>query len=139
MYNKSILIGRLTASPELKRTQSGTSVTSFTLAVDRRFSGKDGDRKADFINCTAWRGTAEFTCKHFGKRDPLGVEGSIQTRSYEDKNGSKRTAVEVVAENVFFVGGKKSDAREPEEPEASMPLKGKDDFEEVESGDDLPF
>lgn len=139
MYNKAILIGRLTATPELKRTQAGTSVTSFTLAVDRRFSGKDGDRKADFINCTAWRGTAEFICKHFGKGDPLGVEGSIQTRSYEDKNGNKRTAVEVVAENVFFVGSKKSDAREPEEPEASMPPKGKDDFEEVKSGDDLPF
>lgn len=139
MYNKAILIGRLTVTPELKRTQAGTSVTSFTLAVDRRFSGKDGDRKADFINCTAWRGTAEFICKHFGKGDPLGVEGSIQTRSYEDKNGNKRTAVEVVAENVFFVGSKKSDAREPEEPEASMPPKGKDDFEEVESGDDLPF
>ena len=139
MYNKAILIGRLTATPELKRTQAGTSVTSFTLAVDRRFPGKDGDRKSDFINCTAWRGTAEFICKHFGKGDPLSVDGSIQARSYEDKNGNKRTAVEVVAENVFFVGGKKSDSREPEEPEASMPPNGKDDFEEVESGDDLPF
>ncbi|WP_274952459.1 single-stranded DNA-binding protein [Angelakisella massiliensis] len=135
MYNKAILIGRLTTNPEMKRTSSGVSVVSFTLAVDRRFSGKDGDRKADFINCTAWRGTAEFICKHFGKGDPLGVEGSIQTRSYEDKNGNKRTAVEVVAENVFFVGSKKSDAREPEEPEASMPPKGQDDFED----DDLPF
>ena len=138
MYNKAILIGRLTANPEMKRTQSGTSVTSFTLAVDRRYSS-GGERKADFINCVAWRQAAEFVCKYFSKGDPMGLDGSIQTRSYEDKNGNKRTAVEVVAENVFFVGSKKSDAREPEEPEASMPPKGKDDFEEVESGDDLPF
>ena len=140
MYNKAILIGRLTATPELKRTQAGTSVTSFTLAVDRRFSGKDGDRKADFINCTAWRGTAEFICKHFGKGDPLGVDGSIQTRSYEDKNGNKRTVTEVVVDNAFFVAGKaKSDSKEPDEPEVSMPANGNDDFQEVEPEGDLPF
>ena len=137
MYNKVVLIGRLIASPELKRTQSGVSVTSFTLAVDRRYSN-GGERKADFINCVCWQQTAEFVCKHFSKGDPMGVDGSIQTRRYEDKNGSKRTAVEVVAENVFFVG-KKSDSKEPDEPETSMPTNGNDDFQEVEPEGDLPF
>ena len=138
MYNKAILIGRLTASPELKRTQSGVSVTSFTLAVDRRYiSG--GERKADFINCVAWRQAAEFVCKYFAKGEPMGLDGNIQTRNYEDKNGNKRTAVEVVAENVFFVGGKKSDSKEPDEPEISMPTNGNDDFQEVEPEGDLPF
>lgn len=139
MYNKAILIGRLTATPELKRTQSGTSVTSFTMACDRRYS-KDGERKADFINCVVWRQAAEFVCKYFSKGDPIGLEGSIQTRSYEDKNGNKRTVTEVVVDNAFFVSGKaKSDSKEPDEPEVSMPANGNDDFQEVEPEGDLPF
>ena len=106
MFNKAILIGRLTADPELKQTQSGISVCSFSIAVDRRFSGRDSERKTDFINITSWRQQAEFVCRYFHKGDVIGIEGSIQTRNYEDKNGSKRTAVEVVTDNVFFTGSK---------------------------------
>lgn len=103
MFNKAILIGRITADPELKRTNTGISVVSFSLAVDRRFSGRDGERKADFINITAWRQQAEFVCKYFHpKATAMGVEGSIQTRNYEDKSGNKRTATEVVGRQHFL-------------------------------------
>lgn len=104
MFNRAILIGRLTADPELKQTQSGISVCSFSIAVDRRFSGRDSERKTDFINITSWRQQAEFVCRYFHKGDVIGVEGSIQTRNYEDKNGNKRTATEIVTDNVFFTG-----------------------------------
>lgn len=145
MFNKAILIGRLTADPELKQTGTGIHVTGFSIAVDRRFS-KDGERKADFINITAWRQQAEFVCKYFHKGDPIGIEGSIQTRNYEDKTGAKRTATEVVADNVFFVGGKGSNAggaqqRRPEMDAAPVAFSNgaASDFEEVETDDDLPF
>ena len=110
MFNKAILIGRLTADPELKQTQSGISVCSFSIAVDRRFSGRDSERKTDFINITSWRQQAEFVCRYFHKGDVIGVEGSIQTRNYEDKNGNKRTATEIVTDNVFFTGARSSNA-----------------------------
>ena len=108
MFNKAILIGRLTADPELKQTPNGISVCSFSIAVDRRFSGRDSERKTDFLNITSWRQQAEFVCRYFHKGDVIGVEGSIQTRNYEDKNGNKRTAVEVVADRAFFVDSKNS-------------------------------
>lgn len=108
MFNKAILIGRLTADPELKQTGSGTYVVNFQIAVDRRFKSQDGERKADFITIVCWRQQAEFVAKYFHKGDPIGIDGSIQTRNYEDRQGNKRTAVEVVADNVFFVGGKGS-------------------------------
>ena len=129
MYNKAILIGRLIGDPELKTTPSGVSVCSFSLAVDRRFKDKNGERQADFINIVCWRQRAEFVSKHFHKGDPMGIEGSIQTRNYEDRQGNKRTAVEVVADQVFFTGGKTQ--RQPNAPEP-------EDFEEVEVND-LPF
>ena len=88
MFNRAILIGRLTADPELKQTQNGISVCSFSIAVDRRYSGRDSERKTDFINITSWRQQAEFVCRYFHKGDVIGVEGSIQTRNYEDKNGN---------------------------------------------------
>ena len=110
MFNRAILIGRLTADPELKQTQSGISVCSFSIAVDRRFSGRDSERKTDFINITSWRQQAEFVCRYFHKGDVIGVEGSIQTRNYEDKNGNKRTATEIVTDNVFFTGARSSNA-----------------------------
>ena len=149
MFNKAILIGRLTADPELKQTQSGISVCGFRIAVDRRYSGRDGERKADFINITSWRQQAEFVCRYFHKGDPIGVEGSIQTRNYEDKNGNKREAVEVVSDNIFFVGGKSSNSGSgnqsysrpapaaPAEPAYSSGAAS--DFEEVDSDNDLPF
>jgi single-strand DNA-binding protein len=128
MYNKSILIGRMVADPELRTTPNGVSVCSFRIAVNRPYS-KDGG-KADFIDIVAWRERAEFVCRYFSKGKPILVEGSIQTRNYEDKNGSKRTAVEVVADNVQFVGGK--DDAKPKSADD-------DDFAEVEDDGDLPF
>ena len=108
MYNRAILIGRLTADPELKQTQSGISVCSFSIAVDRAYSGRGGERQTDFINIVTWRQQAEFVSKYFSKGRLIGIEGSIQTRNYEDRNGNKRTAVEVVADRAFFVDSKSS-------------------------------
>ena len=106
--NNVVLAGRLTAAPEVKQTQTGFSVCSFTVAVDRAYKSGE-ERQADFINCVAWRGTAEFVGKYFNKGDMIGIIGSIQTRSYDDKDGNKRKAVEVVAREVSFVGGKRQD------------------------------
>lgn len=105
MFNTVILSGRLTADPELKNTTNGVLVTSFTVAVDRPYR-KGEEKKADFINIVAWRQTAEFVTHYFTKGSLIGIEGSIQTRNYEDKNGNKRTAFEVVANNVQFVSPK---------------------------------
>lgn len=105
MLNVSVLMGRLTATPELKTTQSGINITSFTLAVDRNYS-KDGEKKTDFIDCVAWRNNADFITKYFSKGDMITVTGEIQTRNYEDKNGNKRKAVEVVVNAASFCGGK---------------------------------
>lgn len=104
-FNKCILQGRLTSSPELKQTQSGTAVTSFSLAVDRRYS-KDEEKKCDFITIVAWRQTAEFICRYFGKGQAILVCGELQTRSWDD-NGQKRTATEVVASEATFCESKK--------------------------------
>lgn len=114
--NKVFLIGNFTADPELKQSQGGISVTSFTLGVSRRGEG------TDFINVVAWRQTAELICKYFKKGSPICVCGSIQTRQYE-KDGQKRTAFEVVANEITFIGGKK------DEPH----------FEEISADGDLPF
>ena len=106
--NKAILVGRLTRDAELRTTGSGTSVCSFTLAVNRRFKNADGNYDADFINCVPWRAQAEFISKHFKKGDMFGIVGNLQTRIYE-KDGNKTYITEVVVEEVNFVGGKKSD------------------------------
>jgi single-strand DNA-binding protein len=105
-FNKVILMGRLTADPELKQSASGVAVTSFSLAVDRRLS-KDGERKCDFITIVAWRQTAEFICKYFRKGSAILVCGELQTRSWEDGNGQKRYATEVVASEVSFCEAKR--------------------------------
>lgn len=99
--NRAIVIGRFAADPELKETSNGVAVTSFTIAVDRPYA-KDRERITDWLDIVAWRGTAEFICKHFSKGDNIIVEGSMQTRTWEDKNGQKRKAIEIVAENVEF-------------------------------------
>lgn len=105
MLNSVIIMGRLTADPELRTTPSGLSVTSFTVAVDRNY--KSGDEKqTDFISVVAWRGTADFVTRFFKKGQMIAVQGSLQVRNYEDKNGNKRTAYEVVADNVSFCGSK---------------------------------
>lgn len=107
MLNSSVIMGRLTATPELKQTQSGIAVTTFTVAVQRSFADANGERQTDFINVVAWRKTAEFVCKYFQKGQMIALQGSIQTRKYEDKDGNKRTAVEIVANDVSFCGEKK--------------------------------
>lgn len=106
MLNCVIIMGRLTADPELKTTPSGTSVVSFCVAVDRSYVRQGEERQTDFINVVAWRQTADFITRYFHKGSMIAVQGSIQTRNYEDKNGNKRTAVEVLAGNVSFCGSK---------------------------------
>lgn len=105
MLNSVIIMGRLTADPELRTTTSGLSVTSFTVAVDRNYKSGD-ERQTDFINCVAWRQTADFVTRFFKKGQMIAVQGSLQVRNYEDKNGNKRTAYDVVADNVSFCGSK---------------------------------
>ena len=106
-FNKVILGGRLTADPELKTTPSGVSVTSFTVAVNRRFQGKDStESQADFITVTAWRQTAEFITRYFRKASSICVVGTLQTRSWVDQNGQKRFATEIVADEAYFVDAK---------------------------------
>ena len=107
MFNLVVLTGRLTTDPELKTTQSGVSVVSFCVAVQRQYKSGE-DPITDFINVVAWRHTAEFVTKYFHKGNMIGVEGSIQTRKYTDKDGNNRTAFEVLANNVQFVEGKRN-------------------------------
>ena len=143
MFNLVVLTGRLTADPELKTTNTGISVTSFSIAVNRRYRAGE-ETQTDFINIVAWRQTAEFITKYFKKGNMIGIEGSIQTRKYVDKNGNNRTVFEVVASNAQFVESKK-DSTAPtggagDEP-ASFSNADSGDFTEIDTGmdDDLPF
>lgn len=104
MLNRAILMGRLVGDPELKTTPSGTSVTSFRIAVDRSYVKQGEERKADFIDIVCWRQTAEFVCRYFGKGAMIAVEGQLQSRTYQTKDGANRYVVEVVADNVSFTG-----------------------------------
>lgn len=109
MLNHIIIMGRLTRDPELRNTSSGTPVVSFTVAVDRDFSGKDGgEKQTDFIDCTAWRGTAEFISKYFAKGSMIVVAGRLEIRNWIDKEGNKRRNAEVVADSVYFGESRKS-------------------------------
>ena len=132
MLNKVILIGRFTRDPELRSTPQGTSTCSFSLAVDRNYQSAGGERQADFINCVAWRQTAEFISKYFQKGNMICVEGSIQTRSWKDNEGNNRYATEVVVDRSHFVESKK---------EAAEQAEGVVRFEPTVLGqdDDLPF
>lgn len=133
MLNKITIMGRLTKDPELRRTNSGTAVASFTIAVDRDF----GEKKADFFNCVAWKGTGEFVSKHFTKGRPILISGRLETRQWTDKNDNKRTEVEVVAENVYFCDSKPTPAPQPYTAPAANQYEG---FEEIaEADEDLPF
>ena len=143
MFNLVVLTGRLTADPELKTTQSGISVTSFSIAVDRRYRVGE-ERQTVFIKVVAWRQSAEFVAKYFKKGNMIGIEGSIQTRKYTDKNGNNRTAFEVVANNVQFVETKRDSAPsavEDNAPAASFSNAGANDFADLGdiADDDLPF
>ena len=134
-------MGRLVADPELRQTPNGVSVITFTVAVDRNYS-RDRERQTDFIDVVAWRQTAEFVSKYFSKGKMIIVEGSIQTRSYEDRNGNKRRAVEVVADNVQFGESKSAGGSQqgPPEPAVSYASGDVGDFSEMSSdSDDLPF
>ncbi len=105
--NVVCLLGRLTQDPELRQTTNGTSVCSFSIAVNRQFASQDGTRQADFINCVAWRQTGEFISKYFQKGSMIGINGSIQTRQYQDKDtGKNRTAFEIVVSNAHFADSK---------------------------------
>lgn len=106
MLNRAVLMGRLTTDPELRQTPNGISVLSFSIAVDRTYGGKNGERQTDFINLVAWRQTAEFISRYFSKGQMIAVDGSIQTRNYTDKQGNNRTAFEVVVDNASFCGSK---------------------------------
>lgn len=107
MLNKIFIMGRLTRDPELRRTQSGTAVASFTLAVDRDFKTQDGEKQTDFIDCVAWRNSAEFVSKYFSKGRMAVVEGRLQIRGWTDKDGNKRRSAEVVTDNIYFGDSKK--------------------------------
>lgn len=137
MFNSVILSGRLTADPELKTTPSGISVTSFNVAVNGP-KNKDGEQRTDFITVVAWRSTAEFIAKYFRKGNLIGIEGSIQTRNYEDKNGNKRTAFEVVADRVHFLESKRNDTQQGNDIPATQNA-DTTDFAEIGTDEDLPF
>lgn len=140
MFNLVVLTGRLTADPELKKTPNGISVTSFSIAVSRRYRAGE-ETQADFINIVAWRQTAEFICNYFKKGTMIGIEGSIQTRRYTDKNGNNRTAFEVIASNAQFVESKRESTGNTGDAPASYSNAEGGDFAEIGGGedDDLPF
>ena len=129
MLNHIVLMGRLTADPELKRTPNNVAVTTFTLAVERDFKTQDGSKETDFFSIVAWRNTAEFVSKYFSKGRMAAVEGRLQTRKYQDKDGNNRTVTEILADNVYFGDSKNSTSNEPV-------------FAEMDEGEDdenLPF
>lgn len=147
MFNSVILMGRLVADPELRTTPNGISVTTFRIAVDRGYVKAGEEKQTDFIDIVAWRQSAEFVCRYFKKGSLIIVQGSLQSRQYEDKNGNKRTAYEVVADRVSF-GGPKSDNPTGPRPEDDIIRKEEpvsfsnatgDDFQETLPDEDLPF
>lgn len=162
MLNVVAIMGRLVADPELRTTQSGTNVCSFRIACDRNFARQGEQRQADFIDIVAWRQQAEFVSKYFQKGSMIAIEGSLQTRQYQDKNGNNRTATEVLASQVSFCGGKAAEkpsvhdfdqqtenhVREanaahsaPQKPQ-NVPEYSQgsaDDFSVIDDSEDLPF
>ena len=152
MLNVVAIMGRLVADPELRTTPAGYSVCSFRIACDRSYVQQGQQRQADFIDIVAWRQQADFVSKYFQKGSMIAVEGSLQTRQYQDKQGSKRTAVEVVANNISFAGAKRQDSQSApsyEQQTASHVEQAKaqtgfaqgsaDDFAVINDNDDLPF
>ena len=153
MLNVVVLTGRLVADPELRHTSSDIAVTSFTIAVNRRFARLDEERQTDFIDIVAWRNTAEFICKYFSKGQLIAIEGSIQTGSYQDKDGNKRKTFEIVARDAQFAESKRESSQEhscgysnslvesePKAEKSDSYSSGSDsDFQTIESDDDLPF
>lgn len=157
MLNVVAIMGRLVADPELRTTQQGTNVCTFRIACERSYTPKGQQRQADFVDIVAWGKTAEFICKFFQKSGLIAIEGSLQTRNYQDKQGNKRTAVEVLANNISFAGAKAADkptAASYEQqtqnytheaktaqstPQPAYTHGGTDDFAVINDTDDLPF
>lgn len=137
--NAVVLQGRLTRDPELRRTQNGTAVTSFSLAVDRDFKGQNGERETDFIDVVAWRGTAELAAKYLTKGRMALVSGRLQIRDWQDKDGNKRRSAEVIAEGVYFCDSKKDAEGGTQRASGRGVDVDADDFAEVEEDGDLPF
>jgi len=146
--NKVILIGRLTKDPEMRTTPSGVATTSFTVAVNRAFTGQNGEREADFLNCVSWRKQAENIAKYCVKGTQVAVEGRIQTRNYDAQDGTKRYVTEIIADNVTFLSTKSQNSGPSNFGSASNHIETTDitedpfkDFgEEIAlSDDDLPF
>lgn len=157
MLNVVAIMGRLVADPELRTTTQGTNVCTFRIACERSYTQKGQQRQADFVDIVAWGKTAEFICKFFQKGSMIAIDGSIQTRNYQDKQGNNRTAVEVVANNISFAGAKAADkpaAASYEQqtrnhvqqanatqsaPQPDYTQGGMDDFSVISDTDDLPF
>lgn len=143
MLNCVTLMGRLVADPELRTTGTGKSVCTFRIAVDRSFAKAGEQRQADFITIVAWENTANFVCRYFAKGSMIAIQGSIQTRQYEDNTGAKRTAFEVLAREVSFCGSKnEAGASAPVAAPAAAPAyqnASPSDFEEITDDEDLPF
>lgn len=151
MLNVVAIMGRLVADPELRKTPNGVSTTTFTIACDRNYASAGGERQTDFVDIVAWRGTAEFVCKYFSKGRLIAIDGSLQTRTYEDKEGKKRKVYEIVANTVNFADSKNSSgggqsntfaapaARAQVEEPASYSAGSPDDFAVIDDSEDLPF
>lgn len=157
MLNVVAIMGRLVADPELRTTPAGHSVCSFRIACDRSYVQQGQERQADFIDIVAWRQQADFVSRYFQKGSMIAVEGSLQTRNYQDKNGNNRTAVEVVANNISFAGAKRQDGQSAPSyeqqttshvqqakaaqnaPQPAYTQGSMDDFAVINDDDDLPF
>lgn len=139
MLNRIIIMGRFVRDPELRTTQGGTSVTSFTLAVDRDFKDNSGEKSTDFIDVVAWRGTAEFVCKFFTKGRMAIAEGRLQIREWKDKDGNNRRTAEIVAENVYFGDSKSENKNTGAAPAYGYGAPGGGFSEIADEDGDLPF
>ena len=152
MLNAVAIMGRLVADPELRTTPAGVNVCQFRIACDRNFARQGEQRQADFVDIVAWRAQADFVCKYFSKGSLIAINGRIQTRNYQDKNGNNRTAFAVVAENINFGGSKGTSSAKVDDggeaaprseawPKADPPANygGVDDFAVIDDNDDLPF
>lgn len=142
MLNVVAIMGRLVADPQLRQTASGTSVASFRIACDRGRKDANGQNQTDWLDVVAWDKTADFVSRYFSKGSMIAVTGRLQSRSYQDKNGNNRTAIEIVAQNVSFCGEKKQEAKsfQPANENAlNFAQGGNDDFAPVDDADDLPW
>lgn len=141
MLNKIIVMGRLTRDPELKNTQSGIACASFSIACDRDFKNKDGEKECDFFNIQAWRQTAEFICKYFSKGRMIVIDGRLQARKYQDRDGNNRTATEIVADHAYFGDSKSESSGGYSDAPTSVQEDTKPgEFQDISDDDgDLPF